>query len=76
MTARQSHRGDEEHIAQEAEDQVFKHHKWWNAGKGWKHGLNNLRLIIQPYGLYGLLSPWLEIFHVPSLRKGWKLATS
>jgi hypothetical protein len=63
-------------MAQEAEDQVFKPHKRWNAGKEWKHGLNNLRLIIQPYVLYCLLSPWLENFHIPSLRKGWKLATS
>jgi hypothetical protein len=69
MTGRQSNAGDEEQIAPEEEGKVFKHHKWWSAGKGGRHVLNHLRLSIQPYVLSYLISPWLEIVHVPSLRK-------
>ena len=28
--------------------QQFAQHPWWNNQRGWKHLLNNLRLIIQP----------------------------
>jgi SRSO17 transposase len=55
---------------QEAREHVLRQHKWWNEGKGWKHGLNNLRLIIQPFVTYCLLSPWLEILYLPSLKRG------
>jgi hypothetical protein len=55
---------------QEASEHVLRQHRWWNAGKGWKHALNNLRLIIQPFVTYYLLSPWLEILPLPSLKRG------
>ena len=43
-------------------------HQHWNHKGGWKNTLNNLRLLIQPTILFGLISPWLDIF--PS-RKLW-----
>lgn len=55
----------------EAPKLTLRQHKWWNAGKGWKHVLNNLRLLTQPFISYCLLSPWLEILDIPSLREGW-----
>ena len=41
---------------QEAREQVLRQHQWWDAGKGWQHGLNNLPLIIQPFVTYCLLA--------------------
>ena len=58
-------------VTPEAPALALRQHKWWNAGKGWKHGLNNLRLLIQPFIAYCLLSPWLEIINIPSLQEGW-----
>jgi len=55
---------------QEARGPVLRQHQWWNEGKGWKHVLNNLRLIIQPFIICCLLSLWLEILHLPSLKRG------
>lgn len=40
----------------------FSPHQQWNEQEGWKNTLNNLRLIIQPIILLGLIYPWLEIF--------------
>ena len=40
----------------------FSVHQQWNHQRGWKNVLNNLRLIIQPTILLGLISPWLDIF--------------
>jgi SRSO17 transposase len=34
---------------QAARGPVLRQHHWWNEGKGWKHGLNHLRLIGQPF---------------------------
>jgi SRSO17 transposase len=65
----QSDTGGGEQARQEGPTPRFNRHKWWNTGKGWKHVLNNPRLIIQPYVYYCLLSPWLEIFRIPTLRK-------
>lgn len=48
----------------------FQRHKWWDAGRGWKSRLNNLRLIIQPYVYYCLLAPWLQVFAIPCVHEG------
>lgn len=32
----------------------FRHHPAWNPLQGWKHLLNNLRLILQPWVLFNL----------------------
>lgn len=46
-------------------------HPWWNQTKGWKHRLNNLQLIIQPYIYFCLIKPWLDVFKIPQLRSGF-----
>lgn len=61
--------GSEKTIPQQEREPPFLQHKWWNTGKGWKHVLNNLRLISQPYVAYCLLNPWLDVFPMPSLRE-------
>ena len=48
------------------------HHKLWDHGQGWKHLLNNLRLIIQPTVFSCLLSPWLGVFALPALQPGFQ----
>lgn len=49
----------------------FATHEWWDTGIGWKNLLNNLRLIIQPFVLFNLLKPWLEVFSIPQLSFGF-----
>ncbi len=48
-------------------------HAWWDDGPGWKHALNNLRLLIQPFCLSCLLLPWLAVFPIPGLTDGLQL---
>ncbi len=50
----------------------FAQHRWWDHGQGWKHELNNLRLILQPFILHCLILPWLLVFNIPSLRAGFE----
>ena len=54
----------------EPDQNLFRRHKWGDAGRGWKSMLNNLRLIIQPYVYYCLLAPWLQVFEIPALHEG------
>lgn len=42
-----------------------------DPGQGWKHILNNWRLILQPYVYYCLLLPWLLLFDIPGDRAGF-----
>jgi hypothetical protein len=49
----------------------FASHPWWDNGKGWKNILNNLRLVIQLFILFNLISPWLTIFPIPQLSLGF-----
>lgn len=44
----------------------------WNQGRGWKNILNNLRLVLQPFSLYNLIKPWLEVFELPELARGFR----
>jgi SRSO17 transposase len=39
----------------------LKAHPAWDAGAGWKHHLNNLRLLLQPSVCSCLLFPWLAL---------------
>ena len=43
-------------------------HPAWDTGSGWKHHLNNLRLLLQPYGCSCLLLPWLQLVPLPHLQ--------
>jgi hypothetical protein len=46
-------------------------HKQWDDGRGWKHNLNNLRLILQPTLMLWLIFPWLEVFPNSKLQLGF-----
>jgi SRSO17 transposase len=50
--------------------QQVRHHPWASASAGWKHTLNNLRLLIYPFCCWCLLLPWLSVFPVPGLSDG------
>jgi hypothetical protein len=45
-------------------------HPAWTAATGWKHLLNNLRLLLQPLVCASLLLPWLQLVPLPPLRAG------
>ncbi|WP_217312838.1 IS701 family transposase [Richelia sinica] len=45
----------------------FQQHPWWQFDQGWKHILNNFRLIIQPAIFLALILPWLSVFSFPSV---------
>lgn len=49
----------------------FSYHRGWNEQMGWKHLLNNLRLVIQPWVLFNLLQPWLKVFPIPQFSMGF-----
>ena len=49
----------------------FSQHAWWESGINWKSALNNLRLIIQPYIFWCLIQPWLRVFPIPGLKRGF-----
>src|SRR5262249_40550668 len=40
-------------------------HPAWDPGNGWKHHLNNLRLLLQPFVCSCLLLPWLHLVPLP-----------
>jgi hypothetical protein len=43
-------------------------HPAWDQGNGWKHHLNNLRLLLQPYTCSCLLLPWLHLVPLPHVQ--------
>jgi|SRR5579863_166625 len=48
-------------------------HPAWDRGSGWKHHLNNLRLLLQPHVSACLLVPWLALVplpHVQAVQRG------
>jgi len=49
----------------------FEKHPYWEAGITWKSALNNLRLLIQPFIFWCLLQPWLQVFPIPGLQRGF-----
>ena len=55
--------------------QSFAQHPWWSNQSGWKHLLNNLRLIIQPLICFNWLKPWLQVFPIASLEAGFEQLT-
>jgi hypothetical protein len=50
----------------------FSIHDWWDEGQGWKNLLNNLRLVLQPFGFFNLIKPWLKVFSIPTLSVGFE----
>lgn len=55
--------------------QRFAQHPWWNNQSGWKHLLNNLRLVVQPLICFNWLKRWLEVFPIASLQLGFEQLT-
>ena len=53
-----------------ARNSPARRHVWWDDGPGWKHMLNNLRLLIQPFCASCLLLPWMAVFPSPGLMDG------
>lgn len=49
----------------------FESHPRWETGTTWKSALNNLRLLIQPFIFWCLLQPWLHVFPIPGLKRGF-----
>jgi SRSO17 transposase len=45
-------------------------HPAWTDDASWKHRLNNLRLLLQPFVFTCLLLPWLHVFPLPHLAAG------
>jgi SRSO17 transposase len=43
-------------------------HPAWDRGSGWKHHLNNLRLLLQPYVCTCLPVPWLALVPLPHVQ--------
>ncbi|NES00569.1 MAG: IS701 family transposase [Symploca sp. SIO1B1] len=52
-------------------EEKFQQHGGWDAKKGWKNLLNNLRLILQPFLSFNLVKRWLEVFPIPQLSFGF-----
>ena len=51
---------------------VQRTHSWWQCNEAsWTCILNNLRLIVQPKIFLCLIYPWLEVFPIPGLVKGF-----
>lgn len=51
---------------------AFTQHLAWATGNGWKHWLNNLRLILLPWVSFNRLKPWLKVFPIPELEQGFQ----
>jgi SRSO17 transposase len=54
-------------------------HPAWDTGSGWKHHLNNLRLLLQPYVSACLLLPWLPLVphaHAAAIQSGFAALAS
>jgi hypothetical protein len=45
-------------------------HPAWTEDASWKHRLNNLRLLLQPFVCACLLLPWLRVYPLPHLASG------
>ena len=45
-------------------------HPAWTDDASWKHRLNNLRLLLQPFVCACLLLPWLRLYPLPHLTAG------
>jgi SRSO17 transposase len=50
---------------------LLAEHPRWDFNTGWKNLLNNLRLIIQPFVTFNLITFWLRIFPIPELDVGF-----
>ncbi len=49
----------------------FRQHQYWHEPQGWKRRLNNVQLLIQPFICFCSIKPWLVLFEIPSLQRGF-----
>jgi hypothetical protein len=49
----------------------FQQHPCWQDPKGWKRRLNNVQLLIGPFISFSSLKPWLTLFEIPALHRGF-----
>jgi hypothetical protein len=49
----------------------FRTHAYWQSSNRWTSRFHNLQLLIQPYIYCCILKPWLSVFAVPSLERGF-----
>lgn len=49
----------------------FRQHRYWNEPQGWKRQLNNVQLLIQPFIFFCSIKPWLVVFNIPGLQRGF-----
>jgi SRSO17 transposase len=49
----------------------FQQHPCWQEPKGWKRRLNNVQLLIGPFISFSSLKPWLTLFEIPALHRGF-----
>jgi SRSO17 transposase len=60
----------------ESEEKQSSHsssqHPNWKQGNSWKDALNNLRLVMQPWFLFWLVVPWLDLFSNEHLLWGFQ----
>lgn len=49
----------------------FCQHRYWNEPHGWKRRLNNVQLLIQPFVYFCSIKPWLLVFDIPDLQRGF-----
>jgi len=49
----------------------LQQHPCWQEPKGWKRRLNNVQLLIGPFICFCWLKPWLGLFEIPALQRGF-----
>lgn len=62
---------DEDNTSQSLLDK-FSTHNCWDDGLRWKNLLKNLRLVLQSFGFFNLIKPWLKVFPIPHLSMGFE----
>jgi SRSO17 transposase len=49
----------------------LEQHPDWQEAKGWKRRFNNVQLLVQPFIFFCLLQPWMRLFDVSTLERGF-----
>jgi len=49
----------------------LQQHPHWQETKGWKRRFNNVQLLVQPFIFFCLLQPWMRLFDVSTLERGF-----
>ncbi|MEP0874064.1 hypothetical protein NDA01_30650 [Trichocoleus desertorum AS-A10] len=49
----------------------LEQHPDWQEAKGWKRRFNNVQLLVQPFIFFCLLQPWMRLFDISTLERGF-----